>query len=320
MTQHRAVAWYRRDVGVWVIGGAIAGAILGFVAYAAHHGAPPRVTTTPLTGAALADGTALVIERVDRAESDGDGGVAVTTAYRVRRFAPSTGAELARRTLAGPVRCATAIAAMAWCTDATGATELVDGDLAPRLDASSVARAATMAPADGPWVDRTGGLLRPTPGGGWVRIDPATFATTPSDGIADPTRHPARGVAAAALGDRHVELVDRGAGRRALRRSDQEVAVEAGADVSPEPTYLADGLLATPPIALDLDGDLLLVERVATTTAARRLLRLPARGAPRWSAPLPDIVRWAVVTGDTIVVAHARGLRVVAAATGAPLP
>ena len=92
MGKHRAAAWYRRDVGVWVIGGAIASAILGVVAYAAHNGAPPRVTTTPLTGAALADGTALVIERVDRAESDGDGGVAVTTAYRVRRFAPRTGA------------------------------------------------------------------------------------------------------------------------------------------------------------------------------------------------------------------------------------
>ena len=112
----------------------------------------------------------------------------------------------------------------------------------------------------------------------------------------------------------------RGVGHRALRRGDQDVAVEASAGVSPEPTYLADGLLATPPVALDLDGDLLLVERVVTTSAARRLLRLPARGGTRWSAPIPDSVVWAVVTGDTIVVAHARGLRVVAAATGAPLP
>jgi hypothetical protein len=282
MGKHRAAAWYRRDVGVWVIGGAIASAILGVVAYAAHHGAPPRVTTTPLTGAALADGTALVIERVDRAESDGDGG---SCHDRLPRRFARTGPSwpVARSPESGAPRIA-----LAWCIDATGATELVDGDPRPARRHRG-ARAAPMKPADGPLADRAGGLL-PDPAGGCahrsrdVRDQPQRWHRhRPAPGARGRGRR---------SGDRRAALVDRGEGTgrtpRRLERSGQ-----ASAGVAPSrPTSLT----ACSPVA-PVRRRSPAVERRDDQRGAP-LAWLPARGGTRWS-PDPRQRGRAVVTGDT---------------------
>lgn len=314
--------WYRRGVGVWLVAGGIAAAILGFIAVLAVRGHPPRSTVTVASVAPLADGSLLVLERVADMAFDDDGGAVVTTTYRRRRLELATGAELARVTLRAPRRCAAAIEDLAWCWAEGADVELVDAALAPELSLAALAggRYLPGLPSEGLLVDTAGRLLLRDGHGGWLRVDPRTHAVDASDGAADPGRRPARPAARFLVGGRWLELVPLvGTAERALRGSGVVVAVEAGAGLAPEPRYLTDGVLAAEDgAALTLDDDLLVVERDSTESASpRRLTRSTLTGERRWSATLPGAVAEVARAGERLVVVAEGELLVLDVATGA---